>query len=93
VPELSADALMSPAHAGHPSAQEPVEEVVFEWHGIVEHERGQTECCRRSIEVTNLVDDKHRVIEDVVASVSTVLHGWDGWDVMVLVTITPPALH
>lgn len=81
----------------HPSTQplplEPVNEVVFEWHGLVEHEPGETACCHQRIEVTNLVDDNAAVARDLVAMLSTVLHGWDGWDVMVLVTITPPAMH
>lgn len=72
---------------------EPVEEMVFEWHGLVEHERSHTACCQEKIEVTNLVGDHNHVTHDVVAMLSTVLHGWEGWDVMVLVTVTPPALH
>jgi len=73
----------------HPSAQ-PVDEFVFEWHGLVEHEPSETPCCHQHIEVTNLVADEHAVSRDVVAMLSTVLHGWEGYDVMVLVTITPP---
>ena len=65
--------------------------MVFEWHGLVQHEQGETPCCHQQIEVTNLVGDEHRVTEDLVALLSTVLHGWDGHDVMVLVTITPPS--
>ena len=74
-------------------AQAPVDETVFEWHGLVEHEMDETPCCHQRIEVTNLVDDQHEVTRDLVAMLSTVLHAWDGYDVMVLVTITPPALH
>lgn len=65
-------------------------EFVFEWHGLVEHEVGETPCCHQSIEVTNLVADEHHVADDVVAMLSTVLGEWDGYDVMVLVTVTPP---
>ena len=63
---------------------------MFEWHGLVEHAAGETACCHQRIEVTNLVDDHHEVTNDVVAMLSTVLHAWDGFDVMVLVTVTPP---
>ena len=77
----------------HPSNQAPLDETVFEWHGLVEHERSETPCCHRSIEVTNLVADEQAVARDVVAMLSTVLYAWEGFDVMVLVTITPPALH
>ena len=76
----------------HPSTQLP-DETVFEWHGLVEHEQSETPCCHQRIEVTNLVDDRHEVARDIVAMLSTVLHSWDGYDVMILVTITPPALH
>ena len=81
--------------AEHPSAQlGTANESVFEWHGLVEHETGETPCCHQRIEVTNLVDaDHHGVVPDVVAMLSTVLHEWNGYDVMVLVTITPPRLH
>jgi hypothetical protein len=72
----------------------PVDESVFEWHGHIEHERGETMCCHRSIEITNIVDDRHRgVARDVVALLSTLLHEWDGYDVMILVTVTPPTHH
>ena len=85
------------ARDAHPSAQlvqaEDVSEFVFEWHGLVEHDAGETECCHQQIEVTNLVDDQHAVARDIVAMLSTVLHEWDGFDVMVLVTVTPPRLH
>lgn len=80
----------------HPCLQPPLltenDETVFEWHGLVEHEPGETPCCHRRIEVTNL-HDRQSITHDVVAALSTVLHGWEGYDVMVLVTITPPALH
>lgn len=76
---------MQPVEAGH--------EFVFEWHGLVEHETGTTECCHQKIEITNLVTDGVGVAHDLVAMLSTVLHGWEGHDVMVLVTITPPSLR
>ena len=69
-------------------------EFVFEWHGLVEHEHGETPCCHQRIEVTNLVNDRDAgITRDVVAMLSTVLHEWQGYDVMVLVTVTPPALR
>ena len=70
---------------------EQANEFVFEWHGLVEHEIGETPCCHEQIEVTNLVADETAVARDVVAMLSTVLHGWEGFDVMVLVTVTPPS--
>jgi hypothetical protein len=82
--------------AHHPSSQPPLApatETVFEWHGLVEHELAETPCCHEKIEVTNLVTDDAGVTNDVVAMLSTVLHGWDGYDVMVLVTVTPPTLR
>jgi hypothetical protein len=94
LPTLTADDLVQAAREEHPSVQLlTADEMVFEWHGLVEHGAGETPCCHQRIEVTNLVDDQHRVAEDVVAMLSTVLHGWAGYDVMVLVTISPPALH
>jgi hypothetical protein len=89
VPVDGADHLQR-SRAEHPSSQAPLDETVFEWHGLVAHELSETACCHQRIEVTNLVADESAIARDVVAMLSTVLHGWDGYDVMVLVTITPP---
>jgi hypothetical protein len=89
--------VQADSRANHPSSQPrpaplsaPLDETVFEWHGLVAHELSETPCCHQRIEVTNLVADEAAVARDVVAMLSTVLHSWDGYDVMVLVTITPP---
>ena len=95
---MATDDLRQAARDDHPSTQlvraDETNEFVFEWHGLVEHDAGETQCCHQRIEVTNLVgEDQHAVAHDVVAMLSTVLHEWDGFDVMVLVTITPPSLR
>lgn len=71
----------------------PADELVFQWHGHVEHAAGVTPCCHRRIEVTNLVGDHHAIAHDIVAELSTILHGWSDCDVTVLVSITPPAIR
>jgi hypothetical protein len=94
VPAVNVDDAASQPHSDrHPSAQPALaiaDEFVFEWHGLVQHEPGETPCCHQRIEVTNLVDDHHAIAHDIVAMLSTVLHGWDGYDVTVLMSITPP---
>jgi hypothetical protein len=97
VPAVSTDDLCQTIDGGQlffqPLRLAAPDEFVFEWHGLVEHEPGETACCHQRIEITNLVDDQHAVARDLVAMLSTVLHSWEGYDVMVLVTVTPPSLH
>jgi len=93
VPAVVPDDPRQAAREEHPSNQPrltPLDDTVFTWHGLIQHERGETPCCQQAIEVTNLVNDQHGVANDIVAMLSTVLHAWDGHDVMVLVSITPP---
>ncbi len=72
---------------------EPLTECVFEWHGLVEHEPGETPCCHQRIEVTNLVTAHHdAIVHDVATMLSLILHEWgNGCNVTMLVRIAPPA--
>lgn len=65
---------------------------MYQWHGLIEHELGETACCHQQIEVTNLVGDA-TVVRDLGAVLSHILHEWSDCDVTILVTVAAPSLH
>jgi len=88
---VSVDEARQHARDDHPSGQAYAGSV-YQWHGLIEHARGETACCNQPIEVTNLVGDA-TVIHDLAAMLSNILHEWSDCAVTILVTVSAPSVR